>query len=150
MTPGPRSEPLSAADIQLLTSIGFVAAGAGLHLQALRLFKSLAHLRPLRAFPYIGLATVHLHRQRPDEAAAVLEQGMRLATEDSSSQDRALLASWQGLVLHLAGRAAESARALQHAVHLGPDEPETSLARAMLGLVSSPSAPVAAPNPPSS
>lgn len=142
MTAGPRSEPLSPADIQLLTSIGFVAAGSGLHLQALRLFESLAHLRPLRAFPYIGLATVHLHRQRPDEAAAALEQGMRLASQDSSPQDRALLASWQGLVLHLAGRAAESARALELALHLGPNQPETSLARAMLGRVSPPTAPV--------
>ena len=149
MTAGPRSEPLSPANIQLLTSIGFVAAGAGLHLQAMRLFESLAHLRPLRAFPYIGLATVLLHRQRPDEAAAVLEQGLRLVTEASSPQDRALLTSWQGLALHLAGRAAESAYALQHAVHMGPNEPETALARAMLGLVSSPSSPAAAAASPS-
>lgn len=147
MTPGPRSEPLSAADIQLLTSIGFVASGSGLHLQAQRIFQSLAHLRPLRAFPYIGLATVYLHRQRPEEAAAALEQGMRLTTHEASPKDRALLASWLGLVLHLAGRAAESARALELAVHLGPDEPETSLARAMLGLISAPTASVAAPLP---
>jgi hypothetical protein len=52
------------------------------------------------------------------------------------------------LVLHLAGRTAESARALERAVGLGTQMPETSLARAMLGLRSTPSVAVSDLDPP--
>ena len=67
MTP----EALGAADIGLLTRIGFMAAGASLPRQATAIFESLALLRPRRAFAYIGMATLQLNAGQAEAAVAL-------------------------------------------------------------------------------
>ena len=73
------SEVLAPDEVQLLTALGFAAAGAGLWRNAASVFEGLARLRPHRAFPYIGQAVVLLNRQLPNEAAAALENGQRVS-----------------------------------------------------------------------
>lgn len=127
---------LSGGDIQLLTALGFAAAGAGLWRYATQIFEGLTTLRPYRAFPYIGQAVVLLNRQLPNEAAGVLEQGQRVLG-GSSSQDRSQeigeLQGWHGLALHLAGRSHESRLELQQAYRLGAALNSASMVAAMLG-----------------
>ena len=141
-------DPLDASDVQLLTEIAFLAAGAGLVAQAVQVFESLATLRPQRAFAYIGLATVHLNGKRADDAVAVLDRGRRLlaspagvgcdtlpppAQDPVLAEDRAMLAAFQGVALQLAQRTAESKRALRQALALCDSGAAGQLARRMLG-----------------
>ncbi len=112
-------EVLSSDDIQLLTGLGFLAAGAGLVMQAAQIFESLAQLRPTRAFPYVGMAVLHLNRQQPDQAVTALERGQRLmeSVKDprgtALEEERGILWAWKGVALQMAGRESESVRALQ-------------------------------------
>jgi hypothetical protein len=137
MTP----EALGAADIGLLTRIGFMAAGASLPRQATAIFESLALLRPRRAFAYIGMATLQLNAGQAEAAVAAIERGQRMlgaapsaAEPAQTAEDRASLAAWRGLTLHFARRGVESQRALRQAADGPASAPGVQMARRMLGL----------------
>lgn len=140
--PAPLTPPLQPPDVRLLTELGFVAAGAGLHRQARTVFEGLLALRPERAFPYIGLATVDLNSSQAESARHWLQRGRAVladmnpnAAEDAAQhlEDRALLAAFDGLALHLCRRSAESRQALYEALALQQDGPAARMARVMLG-----------------
>ena len=113
---------LESSDIRLLTEVGFLAAARADVKRAEAIFGALALLRPDRSFSYIGLAMAYLNTHRPEEAVAVLAQGAKVVR----AQDQGELQAVRALALQLAGRTAESLRALQAA---GPNR----LAKTMLG-----------------
>lgn len=76
----------------------------------------------MAVFPYVGWAMACMNAGRPDEAVVVLDRGLRRVPREEQGE----LQAFRGLALQLAGRAAESARALQAAG-------EVPLARAMRG-----------------
>lgn len=118
---------LEAEDARFLAEIGMLAAGRGDLGRADRIFGFLRQVRPERAFPLVGLAVARLNAGRAAEAARLL-QGVDLA--DLSEQ--AVVQSWCGLALQLAGHGAESRRVLSLAAQQPGDG--AVLARQMLGL----------------
>lgn len=132
-------DALHADDVKLLAEVGYLAAGAGLYAEALDVFNGLAVLRPVSAVPYLGLATVHLNRRQPDEAAAVLERAQQLLEQPddlgnvADADDRALVAAFRGVALHCAHRHAESDRVFR-SIGTTHDTPAARIARGMLGL----------------
>jgi hypothetical protein len=130
--------PLSPADLRCLTQLGVMASGAGLAGEAQRIFDGLVQLRPQRAYPWIGLATVRLDCADPEGAAQVLERGRQVLAQAPASAspaaDQAELACWHGLALHFAGRNTESRQALTQSLAGPPDTSTHALARRMLGL----------------
>jgi predicted Zn-dependent protease len=86
------------------------------------IFGALALLRPDRNFSYIGLAMAYLNSDRHEEAVGVLARGEKVVRV----QDKSELHSVRALALQMAGRTAESLRALREA---GPNR----LAQAMQG-----------------
>lgn len=113
---------IEPADIRLLTEVGFLAAARADVKRAEAIFSALALLRPDRSFAYVGLAMAYLNSDRPEEAVALLARAIPVVRE----QDQSELQSVRALALQLAGRSAESLRALQ-AAGLNP------LAQAMQG-----------------
>lgn len=97
--------------IQLLTPIGFLAAGRGDVQSAVRIFEALALLRPEHAFPLVGLATALMNSGRAAEAVQRL-QSVHLPAGPETDMLRAL----HGLALQLAGRNAESHFVLRQVV----------------------------------
>lgn len=118
---------LAADDARLLTEVGFLAAGAGDAARAETIFKALRRLRPVAAYPLIGLAVAWMNAARAPEAVALLESAVL-----ADPGERALLDAWRGFALQLAGRNGESRRLLE-AVAQGQGEGAT-LARGLLGL----------------
>ena len=100
-----------AADVQLLTQVGFLAAGRGDVPRALRIFEALALLRPERAFAYVGLAATLLNAARAMDAVQRL-QTVRLP--DGAEAD--MVEAFKGLALQLAGRSGESTYVLRRVV----------------------------------
>lgn len=100
-----------AADVQLLTQIGFLAAGRGDAPRALRIFEALVLLRPQRAFAYVGLAATLLNAGRAMDAVQRL-QTVRLPAGPEAD----MLEAFTGLALQLAGRSGESAYVLRQVV----------------------------------
>lgn len=130
-------EVLTSNEIQLLTALGFVAAGAKLSVQAMRIFEALAQVRPNRAFPYVGMACVRMNREQSEEAVAVLDRGLRVVGDEARStdpQELAHLYAWRGLALHSASRKRESELDLKRAHSLGLDGATASMVGTMLGL----------------
>lgn len=117
---------LEADDARFLTEIGMLAAGRGNVQHADTIFDALRRLRPERAYPLVGLAVARLNAGRADEAARLLEDAVL-----ADPQERAVVRAWCGLALQLAGRNAESRKALAEAATL-PGE-GGALARQMLG-----------------
>jgi thioredoxin-like negative regulator of GroEL len=115
--------PAELSDDRLLTEIGFLASAVGNIPGAEAIFAALSLLQPHKPAPYAGLAVAYLNRQRANDAVAVLDKGV-LAVD---LEDAAELLAVRALALQLAGRAAESQRALR-------DNPQTALSRAMLGI----------------
>lgn len=141
----PLTPPLQSDDVRLLTELGFVAAAAGLTAQSSVVFESLMRLRPWRAFPYIGMATGHLNDGHPDQAQSVLSLGLRVVEQhrpadgdadamNEWAEDRALLAAFSGLALHLGGHRAQSNQVLERCLKIQPDGPGVRMARVMLGM----------------
>lgn len=129
-------EVLAPEEVQLLTALGFAAAGAGLWRNASTVFEGLVKLRPHRAFPYIGQAVVLLNRQLPNEAAAALEKGQRVvsgADDMSRPEELGELQAWRGLALHLAGRGHESQLELDQAHRTGAVLSGAPMVATMLG-----------------
>jgi hypothetical protein len=131
--------------MRLLTEIGFVAASSpALHTQAESLFGELIRLRPRRAFPYIGLATAWLNRGRPDEAASVMEQGVRRqradwgeAAPDAETfdpvEDPAMMQAFYGLTLLAARRSAEGRQVLGSLLESCDHPPAVRIAQGLMG-----------------
>ena len=101
-----------AADVQLLTQVGFLAAGRGDAPRALRIFEALALLRPERAFVYVGLAATLLNAGRAMEAVQRL-QAVRLPPGPETD----MLDAFKGLALQLADRSGESTYVLRQVVN---------------------------------
>lgn len=134
---------LSSADLSHLAQLGVMASGAGLAAEAQTIFDSLVHLRPQRAYPWIGLAGCQLDQARPDAAAALLAQGRQVLAQVTPSgpeataelaAEQAELACWHGLALHWAGHNAQSQQALHDSLAGPPDTRTHTVARRMLGL----------------
>lgn len=100
-----------ASDVQLLTQVGFLAAGRGDVTRALRIFEALAVLRPDRAFAFVGLASALMNAGRASEAAQRL-QSVSLPTGPEAD----MLNSFRSLALQLAGRPGESTYLLRQIV----------------------------------
>jgi hypothetical protein len=130
---------LQAADIQLLTQIGLLGAGAGktLHAATHQLFHGLMVLRPERDFAYIGMACAHLNLQHPEDAVHVLEQGlrvMRCAGHDPKSEDIAMVQAFLGMTLLMVRRTSEALALLDTVVTNNVSPPALRMAQALLGL----------------
>lgn len=102
--------------------MGFLAAARADIKRAEAIFGALILLRPDRSFAYIGLGMAYLNSNSPQEAVAILARGAMAVR----AQDQGELQSVLALALQLAGRSAESLRALREA---GPNP----LAQAMQG-----------------
>ena len=127
-------EILAPADVQLLTQIGMVGAGAGIAGPTDALFRGLMTLRPQRDFAYIGLASLHLNQRRPDEAARVLEQGLRIMGDKAADSDRAMVQAFMGLALIMGKRTAEAMALLKTLLADSHHEPARRIARGLMGL----------------
>lgn len=128
------AQPLDGDEIRLLTELGFVAAGAAQLRHAEEIFRALVHLRPQRAFPYIGWALACMNAGQSQEAVAVLDRAKAAigsAQDDAESVD---IETFRGLALQLASRGAESRRALEWAADRQPLSGSGRLARRLLGL----------------
>ncbi len=100
-----------AHDIQLLTQLGFMAAGRGDAARALRIFEALALARPDRAFAFVGQASALMNTGRALEAVQRL-QSVKLP--DGPEAD--MLEAFKGLALQLAGRTGERTYVLRQLV----------------------------------
>ncbi len=149
MTDGPAfasdGPVLSSHEVRLLTEIGFMAAASPiLRVETEQLFRQLMILRPRRAFPYIGLATACLNRGLPDQAAAVMSEGMQRQglpwgeeppdrdTFDPD-EDPAMMRVFHGLCLLAARRTAEGEQVLGSLLESCDHPPAARLARGLLG-----------------
>lgn len=122
------ADAFSPAEIRLLADLGFAAAGRADVARAETIFAGLRDLRATRAFPYIGLATAYMNAGRPDEAVLALQSAL-----EHVQDERAEIDAFLGLALQMAGRTAESGRALERAAG-GPQQSDGArLARHMLG-----------------
>ncbi|WP_323018738.1 hypothetical protein [Castellaniella sp.] len=118
---------LEAEDARFLAEVGMLAASRGDLSRADRIFGFLRQVRPERAFPLVGLAVARLNAGRAEEAARLL-QDVHLA----DLQEQAVVQSWCGLALQLAGHGAESRRMLSLAARQSGEG--AVLAQQMLGL----------------
>ncbi len=106
---------MSAAEIRLLSALGFMAARSGHVVPAIRIFEGLAILRKDKAFPYIGLALAMICVGAYGDAASVLrERGLIACPEDPE------ILAYLGLALQLSGRASE-ATAIKHSLEMRTD-----------------------------
>lgn len=138
---------LSADDARLLSDIGFVAASSGQTRQAVQIFQSLTLVRPMRAFPYLGLALTHLNAKDAAAAVSALALGRRVLGDWSApldaghtdqaehAEDLAMLGVFTGIAAHADQRRAEGFQHLRQALQEAPPEgPAARLARSLLGL----------------
>ena len=146
--PSPRTEApvLSGDEIRLLTEVAYLgAASPRLFSDAETLFRQLMVLRPRRAFPYIGLASALLNRQRAEDAAQVMALGCALqdadwgeAAPDSEVfdpiEDSAMMQVFHGLCLLAARRTAEGEQRLGKLVESCDHPGALRIAKGLLGL----------------
>lgn len=123
-------EGLLASDVQLLTQIGFVAAGEGDTKQASAIFAGLQALRPQRAFAWVGEATAWLNAGKPAEAVRCLRTFQALP-----GQELDMVQAFLGLALQLDGQRQASLRILQTLASqsVSPATEGMLLARQILG-----------------
>lgn len=95
---GDEPDCVSTEEIRLLSSIGFMAAKSGCLVPAVRIFEALAVLRPVAAFPFIGLAVAYLAVGMAGEAVHVLRDRALKACADTTE-----LKMWLSLALLQAG-----------------------------------------------
>ena len=131
---------LTSSDVRLLSDIGFVAACSSQRERAVQIFQALTLFRPLRAFPYLGLAVANLNAKRSNEAILALALGRRVlgASPDRSTEaqeDFAMLGVFEGLAAHADGRRTEGLLLMNRAVTEAPVEgPAYRLGKRLLGL----------------
>lgn len=130
---------LTSEDIQLLAEIGWVGAGTGSTLMrpTEQIFNGLMVLRPQRDFPYIGMASAHLSNRQPEEAARVLEQGLRIMTSGPQAppdSDLSMVQVFLGMCLLMSRRTAEAVALLNTLQTTSQYEPALRMANGLLGL----------------
>ncbi len=101
-------QPPSSDDVQLLTQVGFLAAGRGDVAAALRIFEALALLRPDRSFAFVGLTIALLNAGRASEAVQRLDTVHLPGGPESD-----MLEAFKGLALQFAERRGESTYVLR-------------------------------------
>ena len=142
------SPVLETADIRLLAEVAYLGASSPkLFRDTERLFRQLIFLRPRKAFPYIGLASALLNRQRAEEAAQVMAEGVARQSADWGSlapdqevfdpiEDPDMMKVFHGLCLLAARRTAEGQQTLGKLLE-SCDHPEAiRIARGLLGFPS--------------
>jgi hypothetical protein len=119
---------LSAADMQLIAQIGFMACNARHGAAAYEIFEGMRELRPERTFPLIGLAMSHMSTGKPEEAVRLLrDQALPAHPEDEE------LIVFLGLALRAAQRITESAKLLNKLLSSpGTDTPMRRLAHTLV------------------
>lgn len=137
--PGAPSE-LTAGDVRLLSDIGFVAACSSQPGRAAQIFQALTLFRPLKAFPYLGLAVTHLNARAPVQALQAIALGRRVlgsVAEPSEDlrEDLAILGVFEGIAAQADGRRTEGMRLMQEALREAPARGRAwLLGRRLLGL----------------
>lgn len=123
--------PLSSEEINLVAELGFMAATAGYVVPAIRIFQGLQVLRPVHAFPFVGLAVSRLYVGAFIDAVRVLREN---AAGVLHGMDEIEL--YLGLALYLADQPAESTRVLISLLQRGElDVDQQSLAEAVLAQI---------------
>lgn len=131
---------LTSSDVRLLSDIGFVAACSSQRERAVQIFQALTLFRPLKAFPYLGLAVANLNARKPAEAILSLTLGKRvLAAAPTQSEDvkedYAMLAVFEGLAAQADNRRVEGLKLLEAALDSAPKKgPAYRLGQRLLGL----------------
>lgn len=131
---------LTSADIRLLSDIGFVAACSSQRGHALQIFHALTLFRPLKAFPYLGLAVANLNAKRPTDAVQALTLGRRVLSSgvDSSPEireDYAMLGMFEGVAAQADERRTEGLRIIAGALEQAPpDGAAARLGQRLLGV----------------
>ena len=134
------SDLLTASDIRLLSDIGFVAACSSQRERAVQIFQALTLFRPLKAFPYLGLAVANLNAKKPQEAIQSLALGRRVlgaATEPSPDlrEDFAMLGIFEGIAAQADKRRTEGLRLIKSALEQAPEGgPAARLGKRLLGV----------------
>ena len=93
--------PLDGAEIRLLTELGFLAAGAGQLDRAEDIFRALVHLRPRRAFGYVGWAMAYMNTGRLQEAVSVLDRAKLAMKDNTDIAETVEVEAFRGLALQL-------------------------------------------------
>lgn len=122
--------PLESQDIQLLTQIGFMAAGRGAVEQSQRIFNALALLRPQHAFAHIGMACAWMNAGKASQAAQHLSRVHLPAGDEADMID-----AFHALALQLAGHAHQSTQLLEQLVQRTTDHSESQARRMALGML---------------
>lgn len=130
----PDSTPslLETEHVQLLTQIGFIAASRADVKRAEIIFGALSRVRPLRAFPHVGMSMALLNAGRAGDAVAYLQKQAQMPAGEEADLVNAFL----GLALQQDARASEATRTLRS---VAPDAENTNpsegalLAQRLLG-----------------
>jgi hypothetical protein len=136
----PAAGLLTPANIRLLSDIGFVAACSSQRERALQIFQALTLFRPLKAFPYLGLAVANLNAKRPTDALQALALGRRVLGSgvDSSPEireDYAMLGMFEGVAAQADERRTEGLRIIAGALEKAPpDGAAARLGKRLLGV----------------
>ncbi len=130
---------LAGDDVRLIHEIGMLGAGAGASALSSteQIFQALMLLRPQRDFGYIGMACAYINQQRPDEAAQVLEKGLRVMRSSAPAaepEDLAMVQVFLALALLMSRRTAEAVALLQQLIKTTEHPPALRMARGLLGL----------------
>lgn len=139
-TPLEPADLLSADDVRLLSDIGFVAACSSQRVRALQIFQALTLFRPLKAFPYLGLALANLNAKKPGEAVQALALGRRvLASVPQRSaeldEEYAMLGVFEGIAVQADDRRTEGSRLIAASLEQAPPGGEAArLGRRLLGI----------------
>ena len=107
LTPFPPPAEIAGEEMRTLVRIGFHGLFNGRPALALRLFEALTHLRPDRAFPYVGRALALTMVGRAGEAVRVLEGEGRIACPKDES-----ITLFLGVALHFDGRLSRARQVL--------------------------------------
>jgi hypothetical protein len=136
---------LEAVEVRLLAEIAYLgAASPKLFRETEQLFGQLMTLRPRKAFPYIGMASALLNRQRAEEAAQVMAEGVARQQADWGNkapdgetfdpvEDPAMMAVFFGLSLIAARRIAEGQQVLGKLLESCDHPGAVRIARGLLG-----------------
>lgn len=130
LDPQRQIDGLLASDVQMLTQIGFIAAGAGDIRRAKAIFSGLQAVRPERAFAWVGEATAWMNAAQPAEAVRCLR-----AFQGQSGAEHDMVQAFLGLALQLDGQMQASVRTLQASAYqsVSPATEGMQLARQILG-----------------
>lgn len=121
---------LSTPDIQLLTQVGFLAAGQGEVAKSQRIFNALALLRPEHAFPHIGIACALMNAGQASLAAQRLSHVHLPAGDEADMID-----AFHALALQLAGHTHQSTHLLEQVAQRTLTHAESRARRMVLSML---------------